>query len=73
MDPVDFIGHLLAHVPEPYENAPKYFGGYSNHFPLLLMLLLVASRSTTVCGRREYGKNPNAETTVIETTKENSH
>ena len=32
MDPVDFIGHLLAHVPEPYENAARYFGAYSNHF-----------------------------------------
>jgi hypothetical protein len=32
MDPVEFIGHLLAHVPEPYENAARYYGGYSNHF-----------------------------------------
>ena len=32
MDPVEFIGQLLAHVPNPYENAATYFGGYSNHF-----------------------------------------
>jgi hypothetical protein len=32
MDPVEFIGHLLAHVPELYEYAARYKGGYSNHF-----------------------------------------
>ena len=32
MDPVEFIGHFLAHVPDPYENAARYFGSYSNHF-----------------------------------------
>jgi hypothetical protein len=32
MDPVEFIGHLLAHVPEPYENTARYFGAYANHF-----------------------------------------
>jgi hypothetical protein len=25
MDPVEFIGHLLAHVPEPCENAARYY------------------------------------------------
>jgi hypothetical protein len=32
MEPVDFIGHFLAHTPDPYENSYHYFGAYSNRF-----------------------------------------
>ena len=58
MEPADFIGRLMPHIPDTYENGPRYYGAYSNRFRSRMWANCVWNDPRTATTEVETGDKP---------------